>query len=63
MRQETINELAKDLWNNVFQTLDGYFLAHEMSAEDAGRIATLTEQTFRDALEKHGLQTKEERRE
>lgn len=53
MRQEDIDKFGFELFEFVFTTLDEYFPDHEMSAQEAGRIAGNLSRVYRAALEEH----------
>lgn len=53
MYRQTTEIFSADVYRYVFKTLDDYFPDHEMTGTEAGRIATITEQAFRAAMEEH----------
>lgn len=53
MRQEDIDKFGFELFEFVFTTLDEYFPDHEMTAQEAGRIAGNLARAYRSALEEH----------
>ena len=53
MYRQSTELFAADIYRNVVDVLEDYFAVHEMSSEEASRIATATEQAFRAAMEEH----------
>jgi hypothetical protein len=47
MTKDRIALLSSDIYDNVFQTLDA---EHDVSGDEAGRIATAVQQTFEDSV-------------
>lgn len=53
MYRQATELFAADIYRNVVDVLEDYFPDHEMTGTEASRIATVTEQAFRAAMEEH----------
>lgn len=53
MYRQSTELFAADIYRNVVDVLEDYFADHEMTSMEASRIATVTEQAFRAAMEEH----------